>query len=162
MESLNNPLHLHGSQVSTYNVVRNHNYYKLWLQWNIIIIAMFLNTGDVSRKKYNKDNLPRKVNESILFLILQVVLDHLPERGSGTYRVSHCHEAASTICKALHDFQGRECNWLLDKEMSRYKQFMLMRCLSMIQKCLCFSIKQVVTGGMPWGDVVTVGEENQQ
>ena len=30
-------------------------------------VQLFLNTGGVSKKKYNKDNLPRKVNESILF-----------------------------------------------------------------------------------------------
>ena len=39
-------------------------------------VQLFLNTGSVSKKEYSKDNLPRKVSESILFVILQVVLDH--------------------------------------------------------------------------------------
>ena len=39
-------------------------------------LQLFLNTGYVSKKEYNKDKLPRKVNESVLFVILQVVLDH--------------------------------------------------------------------------------------
>ena len=32
-------------------------------------VQLFLNTGGVSKKEYSKDNLPRKVNESILFVI---------------------------------------------------------------------------------------------
>ena len=38
-------------------------------------VQLFINTGNVSKKRYNKDNLPRKINESILFVILQVVLE---------------------------------------------------------------------------------------
>lgn len=70
-------------------------------------VQLFLNTGGVSKKEYSKDNLPRKVNESILFVILQVVLDHsgvyLREIQAHIEYVTATRIAASTICKALHD-----------------------------------------------------------
>ena len=70
-------------------------------------VQLFLNTGGVSKKEYSKDNLPRKVNESILFVILQVVLDHpgvyLREIQAHIKYVTGTRIAASTICKALHD-----------------------------------------------------------
>ena len=70
-------------------------------------VQLFLNTGGVNKKKYNKDNLPRKVNESVLFLILQVVLDHpgvyLREIQAHIEYLTGTRVSASTICKALHD-----------------------------------------------------------
>ena len=70
-------------------------------------VQLFLNTGGVSKKEYSKDNLPRKMNESILFVILQVVLDHpgvyLREIQAHIEYVTGTRIAASTICKALHD-----------------------------------------------------------
>ena len=39
-------------------------------------VQLFRNTGSVTKKKYNKDTLPhRKINESVLFVILQIVLE---------------------------------------------------------------------------------------
>ena len=66
-------------------------------------LQLFLNTGNVSKKEYNKDKLPRKVNESVLFAILQVVLNHpgIYLREIQTHVVEYLtgtRVCASTIC----------------------------------------------------------------
>ena len=39
------------------------------------MVEIFLNTGTVDKKMYNVDNLPRKFNNIMQLIILQLVLD---------------------------------------------------------------------------------------
>ena len=70
-------------------------------------VQLFQNTGNVSKKKYNTDNITRKVNESVLFVILQVVLDHpgvyLREIQAHVQYLTGTKLSTSTICQALHN-----------------------------------------------------------
>ena len=69
-------------------------------------VQLFINTGNVSKKRYNKDNLPRKINESILFVILQVVLErpgvYLREIQSHVEYLTGTRVSTSTVCQSLH------------------------------------------------------------
>ena len=70
-------------------------------------VQLFHDTGVVSKRKYNKDNLPRKVNESVSLMILHVVLDHpgiyLREIQKQVEYLTGSSLSPSTICKVLHD-----------------------------------------------------------
>ena len=70
-------------------------------------VRLFHNTGSVSKKRYNKDNLPRKINDSILFVILQVVLEtpgiFLREIQAHVEYLTGTTVSTSTICRALHE-----------------------------------------------------------
>ena len=69
-------------------------------------VQHFLNTGTVDKKKYNSDNLPRKLNDVIQLLILQLVLDRpgiiLREIQDEVMEVAGVDLAESTICQFLH------------------------------------------------------------
>ena len=69
-------------------------------------VQHFLNTGTVDKKKYNPDNLPRKLNDEIQLLILQLVLDRpgimLREIQDEVLEVAGVDLAESTICQFLH------------------------------------------------------------
>lgn len=66
-------------------------------------VQHFLNTGTVDKKKYNPDNLPRKLNDVIQLLILQLVLDRpgilLREIQDEVMEVAGVDLAESTICQ---------------------------------------------------------------
>ena len=48
-------------------LMRNEPFYRT--------VEIFLNTGTVDKKMYNVDNLPRKLNDIMQLIILQLVLD---------------------------------------------------------------------------------------
>ena len=69
-------------------------------------VEIFLNTGTVDKKMYNVDNLPRKLNDIMQLIILQLVLDRpgilLREIQAEVKEVAGMDLAESTICQFLH------------------------------------------------------------
>ena len=69
-------------------------------------VEIFLNTGTVDKKMYNVDNLPRKLNDIMQLIILQLVLDRpgilLREIQVEVKEVTGVDLAESTICQFLH------------------------------------------------------------
>ena len=69
-------------------------------------VGLFLRTGKVDKKKYNADNLPRKLTDNINFFIMHTVLDKpgimLAEIQDEVLKLHNIELAPSTICKFLH------------------------------------------------------------
>ena len=70
------------------------------------IVKQFQHTGSVTKKQYNRDNLPRKVNHTIELIVLHVVLEHpgiyLREIQSKVQYLTGLSLSLSTICHLLH------------------------------------------------------------
>lgn len=71
------------------------------------IVQQFQHTGTVTKKQYNRDNLPRKVNHTIELVVLHVVLEHpgiyLREIQSKVQYLTGSSLSLSTICHLLHE-----------------------------------------------------------
>ena len=71
------------------------------------IVQQFQRTGTVTKKRYNRDNLPRKVNHTIELVVLHVVLEHpgiyLREIPSKVEYLTGSNLSLSTICHLLHE-----------------------------------------------------------
>ena len=70
------------------------------------MVEIFLNTATVDKKTYNVENLPRKLNDMMQLIILQLVLDRpgilLKEIHAEVKQVAGRDLAESTICQSLH------------------------------------------------------------
>ena len=69
-------------------------------------VNLFLSTGNVEKKKYDPNNLPRKLTDEIQFFIMHLVLDQpgimLAEIQDEVLKVTNVELAQSTICQFLH------------------------------------------------------------
>ncbi len=70
-------------------------------------VQQFQRTGSVAKRKYNRDNLPRKVNGTIQLVVLHTVLEHpgiyLREIQAQVEYLTGTNLALSTICQLLHE-----------------------------------------------------------
>ena len=70
-------------------------------------VRQFQSTGTVSKKRYNRENLPRKANPAVQLVILHVVLEHpgiyLREIQTQVQYLTGANLSFSTICRVLHD-----------------------------------------------------------
>ena len=71
------------------------------------IVRKFQRTDTVSKKQYNRDNLPRKVNHTVELIVLHVVLEHpgiyLREIQSKVQYLTGSSLSLSIICHLLHE-----------------------------------------------------------
>ena len=70
------------------------------------LLTSFLSTGNVEKKKYDPNNLPRKLTDEVQFFIMHLVLDQpgimLAEIQDEVLKVTNVELAQSTICQFLH------------------------------------------------------------
>ena len=71
------------------------------------IVQLFQCTGTVVKKRYNRDNLPKKVNNTIKLVVLHIVLEHpgiyLREIQSKVEYLTGSNISLSTICHLLQE-----------------------------------------------------------
>ena len=113
------------------------------------IVQQFQHTGTVTKRQYNRDNLPRKVNHAIELVALHIVLEHpgiyLREIQCKIEYLTGSNLSLSTICHLLHE-----------QNFSRTKMRMVARQRAMQQRWYCivqrcsFSLMRLgVIGAMP-------------
>ncbi len=93
------------------------------------VVKLFNDTGSVTKKSYNKSNLPRKITKVVQFCILQLVIQYpgikLREIKSEVSYLLQVELDESTICRFLHS-QGltRQKMQIVAKQRDEYERAM--------------------------------------